>query len=173
MSDQTIQNQQLKEISSLVDQMLSTQSRVLLIEQQLEEAQKKLRNLSENMIPEAMMAVGMSEFKMDTGEKVSVTKFYSASITSELAFDWLREQGHGDIIKNKVTCEFDKGKDDLANEVAQMLVQKGIQPEQKISVHPQTLKSFVKEKMEAGQEIPQDLITVFVGNKTKITVPNK
>ena len=49
------------------------------------------------------------------GSSVEVKPFYSARIPaskSEEAFDWLRENGHGDLIKNQVSLEFGKMKQD-------------------------------------------------------------
>ena len=31
-----------------------------------------------------------------------------------------------------------------------------------------TLKAFVKEQIERGEELPQDLLGIFVGERTKI-----
>jgi hypothetical protein len=39
----------------------------------------------------------------------------------------------------------------------------------KLKVEPMTLKALVRERLEAGQEMPTDLFNVFAGNRTKIT----
>jgi hypothetical protein len=40
-------------------------------------------------------------------------------------------------------------------------------------VHPSTLKSFVKEQMEAGRAIPFDLFAIHPFNRVKITAAKK
>jgi hypothetical protein len=45
----------------------------------------------------------------------------------------------------------------------------GYQPVQKLKVEPMTLKALVRERIEAGQDMPSDLFNVFAGNRTKIT----
>ena len=100
--------------------------------------------------------------------------YYSASISPDNAspaLAWLRSSGNGDIIKNSVVCQFGKGEDDIANLLAEELRKKGLHPEQKTFVHPMTLKSFVKERIESAQPIPMDLLGVYVGNKTVIKQP--
>ena len=42
------------------------------------------------------------------------------------------------------------------------------QPQQKLKVEPMTLKALVRERIEAGKEMPTEIFNVFVGNKTTI-----
>ena len=56
-----------------------------------------------------MQQAGVELIKLEGGISVEVKPFYSARIPasrSEEAFDWLRENGHGDLIKNQVSLEF-------------------------------------------------------------------
>lgn len=167
---------ELKSIADLCQQQLRYEHDLATLQAQMDTVSDRLKTLSESTIPDAMMAIGMEEFTLSTGEKVSVKKFYSASISQDQLSSvliWLRDNGHGDIIKNEVKVQFGKGDDDLAIETAKLLREKGLVPEQKTFVHPQTLKSFVKENMESGKDFPQELFGVYVGNKTKITPAKK
>lgn len=170
------ENAELLEITTLCQRQLQLEHLIALQQAETERLADQLKTLSESTIPEAMMAIGMEEFTLASGEKVSVKKFYSASISQDSlseALAWLRTNNHGDIIKNEVKVQFGNGDDALATETAKILRDRGLIPEQKTFVHPQTLKSFVKESMESGTNFPQDLFGVFVGNKTKITPPKK
>jgi hypothetical protein len=40
--------------------------------------------------------------------------------------------------------------------------------EQKTEVHPQTLRAFVKERVEAGEEFPMELFGAWVGQRAVI-----
>lgn len=176
LTGEELSNDEIFEISTMVRHQVNLENVIAKLNAELAEKAEQLKNLAEVMIPDAMLAMGLSELKLATGETVSIKKFYSAKIPDEQqekAFEWLRNSGNGDIIKNNIALSFGKGEDDLANEVAKMLLQKGLTPEQKIFVHPMTLKSFVKERIEAGAELPYELFGVFVGNKTKITPPTK
>ena len=174
LTGEEISNEQLNSISEMVSNQLRLQQEIADLQAQVDERADKLRNLSEIQIPDAMLAIGLSELRLANGEKVAISKFYSASIPAdhaEEAFAWLRKTGNDDIIKNSLSLSFGRGEDDLAREVAQMLVQKGLAPQQKIFVHPMTLKSFVRERIEGAQELPLDIFGVYVGSKTKITIP--
>ena len=98
--------------------------------------------------------------------------FYSASISvknREAAYKWLRDNGLGDIIKNDVTVSFGRHEDNKAVEYANLAKSSGYQPTQKLKVEPMTLKALVRERIEAGKEMPMDTFNVFVGNRTKLT----
>ena len=174
LTGEEITTSELSEISALVSAQLGLERQVAVLEQQLSNHKEALKDLAEIKIPEAMMAIGLSEVKLTSGEKVTIVKYYSASIPGERldeAIEWLTSRGCDDIIKNEVKLSFGKGENDLAIEVANELRKRGLTPEQKTFVHPMTLKSFVKERMETAQELPMDMFGVYVGNKTKIQVP--
>jgi hypothetical protein len=169
-----ISNEELASLSKLVARQVSLEEHIRTTEEELSKVKESLRTLSEQTIPEVMIGMGLSELRLSTGESVTISKYYSARIpdaVAEQAFEWLRQQECDDIIKNNISLSFGKGEDDLAQEVGKLLVAKGLAPEQKIFVHPMTLKSFVKERIESNQELPQELFGVFVGNKTKIVTP--
>jgi len=75
----------------------------------------------------------------------------------------------GDLIKNEITVSFGRNEDNKAAEYAVLAQGHGYQPSQKLKVEPMTLKALVRERLEAGKEMPTDLFNVFAGNRTKIT----
>ncbi len=82
---------------------------------------------------------------------------------------WLRSNGLGDIIKNDITVSFGRDEDNKAAEYANLARGQGFEPTQKLKVEPMTLKALVRERIEAGKDMPMDIFNVFVGNRTKIT----
>jgi hypothetical protein len=87
----------------------------------------------------------------------------------EEAFKWLRDNGHGDLIKNQVSATFGKGEDISANDFIDKISSLGYEPTQKVWVEPMTLKAFVREQINEGSELPMDKFGVFVGAETKIS----
>jgi hypothetical protein len=85
------------------------------------------------------------------------------------AFNWLRDNGHGDLIKNNVTLTFGRSEDAIAKQLVDELQQKGHNVKQAEKVEPMTLKAFVKEQIQKGKNVPSDLFGVYIANKTKIT----
>jgi len=110
--------------------------------------------------------------KLADGSAVEVKPVYGASIPAdkkEEAFKWLRDNGLGDLIKNEVTVSFGRNEDNKAQSYAVLAQGQGFEPVQKLKVEPMTLKALVRERLEAGHEMPSDLFNVFAGNRTKIT----
>ena len=106
---------------------------------------------------------------MDLHLKVSTS--YRATITEankEAAFNWLRNNGLGDIIKNEISVSFGRNEDNKAANYAELAKGQGFQPTQKMKVEPMTLKALVRERMEAGKDMPTEIFGVYSGNKTTI-----
>lgn len=161
----------LKAVADLVRQQLVLERRIEDLEDELKRTQQNLAKISQEILPEALAEHGLSELKMEDGSKITVSQFIQAHISKEKqdeAFGWLREHDFDDLIKNVVSLEFGKGEDDHARDVMETLTNRGYWPQNKQSVHPSTLKAFVKEQVEKGAEIPSDLFGIFIGKKAVI-----
>jgi hypothetical protein len=118
-----------------------------------------------------MSEMGLSFLRLADGSSLEVKTNYSATITQankEKAFNWLRENNLGDIIKNEISVSFGRNEDIKAADYAELAKGQGFQPQQKLKVEPMTLKALVRERIEAGKEMPTELFSIFVGNKTNI-----
>ena len=161
-------------IQSLADQVerLETLNREIeFAESQLKQKKKNLEHLSGEVIPTMMSEMGLSHLKLMDGSSVDVKPNYSANITianREAAFNWLRNNGLGDIIKNEISVSFGRNEDNKAADYAALAQERGFQPTQKLKVEPMTLKALVRERIEAGKDMPTELFNIFVGNKTTI-----
>jgi hypothetical protein len=137
----------------------------------LKEKEEQYRNLTEVSIPEAMAEAGMKKFVMEDGSMIDVKPFYGASIPKARqaeAFQWLRDHGFDDIIKNTVSVRFGRREDELCSRLLELLRTQGFIPEQSEKVEPQTLKAWVKERIEKGQPVDSELFGVFIGQKATI-----
>jgi len=166
--------QKTANIQSLADQverLEDLQKRLELQEDNMKNTKKELEHLSGEVIPTMMAEMGLSHLKLMDGSSVDVKPFYSATITKanqEKAFNWLRNNGLGDIIKNEISVSFGRNEENKAADYAVLAQERGFQPTQKLKVEPMTLKALVRERIEAGKELPTELFNVFVGNKTTI-----
>jgi hypothetical protein len=136
----------------------------------LKKLKQEKHRLSMEAIPAFMDEMDVS--RLDVGEvTVSLKPFVSASIPADRkqeAYEWLRDHGLDDIIKNDVVLSFGRGEDDTANKVMLDLENKGFHPESKTHIHAMTLKAFVKERVENGQPIDLDLFGAFVAKTADI-----
>ncbi len=161
-------------IQSLADQIQMLEGlnkRIETSEKNIKDLKKEHDRLSGEVIPTMMAEMGLSHLKLADGSTVDVKPNYSASITvanREAAFNWLRENGLGDIIKNEISVSFGRNEDNKAADYAALAEERGYQPTQKLKVEPMTLKALVRERLEAGKSMPTEIFNVFVGNKTTI-----
>ena len=161
-------------IQSLADQVEKLESltkRLDLQEDNIKSTKKELEHLSGEVIPTMMSEMGLSHLKLVDGSSVDVKPHYSANITianKEAAFNWLRNNGLGDIIKNEISVSFGRNEDNKAADYAELARGQGLEPQQKLKVEPMTLKALVRERTEAGKDMPTELFNIFVGNKTTI-----
>ena len=110
--------------------------------------------------------------KLADGSAVEVKKSYSCTIKKddvESAYQWLRKNGLGDLIKNEVAVTFGKGEDNKAKELLDLAEQEGYEPQQKSKVEPMTLKALYRERVEAGLDMPSGSFHLFVKDQTKIS----
>ena len=173
-TDQQQVIQKTDNIQSLADQVERLEkmnSGIEKTEESLKEQKKQKDHVSMEVIPTLMSEMGLAELKLIDGSMVTVKPNYSASITvanREAAFNWLRNNGLGDIIKNEISVSFGRNEDNKAADYASLAQERGYQPTQKLKVEPMTLKALVRERIEAGKEMPTELFNVFVGNQTTI-----
>lgn len=161
-------------IAKLAERQLALANEVAELEEALKEKKKELQRVEEHDLPEAMDRVGMAEFKLTDGTKISVSTFYNASIPEDRkpeAFSWLDKHGHGALIKAEVKAKFSRGEIEVAREFLDYArrfngLTDGVALDQ--SVHWQTLRAFVKEQVEQGAGLPLDLFGVFIGRKAKV-----
>ena len=141
-------------------------------EESLKNKKREIEKISGEIIPTLLSEMGLSSLKLADGSAVEVKPYYAANISvnnREAAYNWLRSNGLGDIIKNEITVSFGRNEDNKAATYANLAKGQGYQPTQKLKVEPMTLKALVRERIEAGKEMPTDIFNVFVGNRTKLT----
>ena len=132
---------------------------------------KEIEYLSGEVIPTMLSEMGLSFLKLADGSSIEVKTNYRAHIkedNKERAFNWLRENGLGDIIKNEISVSFGRNEDNKAADYAELAKSQGLNPMQKLKVEPMTLKALVRERIEAGKELPTELFGVYTENKTTV-----
>ena len=164
----------LSQLHTLAEQQALAEAEVARIEAELNGAKERLKNIAEVALPQAMDELGLTEFKTTSGLIIVIAETIRASIPKARqgeAFDWLREHGHAGLIKRQLSLSFGKGEDELADKALELLLAQHYDPEVKTEVHTQTLGAFVREKLEAGEDLPLELFGVFRQRASKIEVP--
>ena len=147
---------------------------IAAIEEQLKKKKEEADHISSKVIPELLAEQGLSEIKLADGSKVSVKQEFRATLPKDevkrdAAYQWLRDQGLGDIIKNNVSVTFGKGEDNKAQSLIDLAVANGYEPSQKSDVAWNTLTALYEERVKAGLDMPSDVFHLWIKDKTKIS----
>ena len=161
----------LKTVAELARIIKTKEIEVADLERQFKESKKEWVRLTDEELPASMAEMGLASFTLDDGSTIDVKPTYGASIlvaNREKAYDWLRDHGYDDIIKNNVAVSFGRGEDDMAGAFKSLAEKEGYSAQQDTSIHSQTLRAFVRERIEAGDEFPMDLFGAYVGQRAVI-----
>ena len=162
----------IKSLANQVKTLRDLEDQVKADEELLKDKKRDLEKISGEIIPTLLSEMGLASLKLADGSAIEVKQYYAANISvknREAAYNWLRSNNLGDIIKNDITVSFGRNEDNKAAEYANLAQSQGFQPTQKLKVEPMTLKALVRERIEKGVEMPMDIFNVFVGNRTKLT----
>tara|TARA_R100000541_G_scaffold34403_1_gene42820 strand:+ start:239 stop:769 length:531 start_codon:yes stop_codon:yes gene_type:complete len=161
----------LKTLTDKANDMVRLEELVEEKQASLKLTQKELKVLSEEEIPALLSEVGLSEITLTNGKKISTKAFYYGRITEHNqaeAYQWLQDNGHGDIIKNVVSVSFGRDEDVNAEKLLSNLQDNGYTTNGKKWVEPMTLKAFIREQVESGNDLPLETFNVYIGQKTRI-----
>jgi len=170
-SVETLDNAGLDTVAGLARKIKQQQDKVERLDRELKDEKQALLKLTDEDLPSTMADLGLSKFSLDDGSTVEVKPTYGASILVKdrpAAYDWLRENGFDDIIKNVISCQFGRGEDDQASAFHAFASQQGYPADQNESIHASTLKAFVKERIETGEDFPHTLFGAYVGQRAVI-----
>lgn len=168
---ETLDVDEVAELTELVEMQLKAEVAVELADKKLKAEKKKLLKIEEQLLPDAMTAAGVVELKLVSGQKITVSEFVRCHIKKEnqpRAYQYLRDIGSGDLIKNIVSVNFKSGDDNKACSLMENLEDLGFFAEKKESVHIGTLQAWAKEQLREGKPLDKDILGVYVGSKAKI-----
>lgn len=179
-SETTLPNkEELNNISELAMSQVQLEMDIKTAEKALGELKSRHLKLRTEALPEAMKQVGLTEFTLSNGSKISIKDGIDVSIPvpkKPEAFAWLRDNGHGDIIKNDVTLSFGTGQDAQKDVAIEFAEQNNFPYAAKEAVHTGTLKAWAKKQLELDDQtnaLPEDLITVYRYDVAKVDLPKK
>lgn len=168
-------NDNLKRLVELAELQVSIETDVARLEAELSERKESLRRVSEEDMPDLMSELGVTEFKLASGRTVKIKediRFEAIDARREKlpgAIDWLTRHGYSGIVKSSVIATFAKGEKEEAEKVLEQLQAEGYAATIDEGIHPQTLKSFIKERLQNEESIPLDLFGAYPFNKAVIS----
>lgn len=164
-------NTDLTEVSELCMRQMELEDELERAEEIVEQIKEQLVEVREKQLPDLLKSKNLSEVRLAQGHKLILEDKYFSSIpveTKEESHKWFREHGFGDLIKNLVTLSFARGEDNRAAQLLEELRSRGFEPQANQSIHPQTLKAFVREQITNGKSLPESVVKVTIVPTVKI-----
>ena len=168
---QVIEKADVDTLASYCRELQTYEEEIAELEEQIKKKREKADKISSEIIPNMLAEQGISSLKLADGSSVDVRKSYNCTIKKdemESAYNWLRENQLGDIIKNEVSVQFGKGEDNKAEQLLNLAAQEGYESSQRSKVEPMTLKALYRERVEAGLDMPSQFFNIFIKDQTKI-----
>lgn len=162
-------------IGELANKMQKVQILIAKLEGLLKLANQELRDIQWTQLPDAMAAANISTFKTNDGSEISIKDYLHCDIgkmnpwEKGSMFKWLIDHGEDEILKTNLNYSLGRG--DLEKALA---IKEAVEREFKVTapvghdVHWQTLDKWAKERVQKGEEVPDDIFKLNIGRQAKI-----
>lgn len=181
----------LASVGELARRQIEAEELVAKKEAELKDAEHELTALRDELLPQAMAAVGIESFALPGGFKVGVKDTYVCGQLDDApddgkkrplnerltALKLLDEEGHGDLARRIISVTLGARSDELAKALMDVLrthpQANQFKLEQRRVIPWNTLSGFAKERVEAGDSPDLHALGVSVIRRSKITRPKK
>ena len=158
-------------VQALVDRLREAVNRAAELEAEFNLAKAEATRLATVEIPDAMGT--LTEIRLADGSTLSVKDDLNASVSEANrpeAWTWLREHGHGGVIKQAFEIDARGMDDKVRTKFLAGLAKLGLAPECSETVHASALKSLCKELLEKGIKLPPSF-SIFQFKKATVKAP--
>lgn len=167
---------ELGEVLKLTLQLQEAEAELEKAEEAFKKAKGRVLFLSREAIPSAMEELGYKKVELGDGTKISVSEevFYTIPDgKKDEVHQWLEDHQFGGLIKANVEMSF--GKDEEGKRIAAIKALEAIGAQFSVdkSVHPMTMKAFIKEQLQEGSEVPMDLFGAQCVSVAKVSIPKR
>lgn len=150
----------LARLSRLAVELRAAEEELAAREARLDATKREVERLSQREIPELMDKLGIEEFTLRGGGKVSVKEKASVSLPKGekfKAFSWFEANGEGGMIRRHVVVAFNQKQDEAAKALVEKLADEYPGVRQEREINPSTLRAWVLARLRDGLEIPDGI----------------
>ena len=172
-----VDDSELHNIADYCQRLVDLENEASTLEDQLKHIKEEMLSIRREKIPAIMQEKNLTQLKLNDGSSIDINLFYGISIPPmkdpdrrAQAYQWLRDNNLGDIIKNEISARFGRNEDGKALDFSKLATANGYEVQQDMTVHSQTLKATLRELHEKGADLPpEDIFKTFVGRQAKVT----
>lgn len=152
------QEAKLSDLLALCNLLKDVEETLAATEAKVEELKNRRTHLAEKLIPDLMNGIGLTELNLVGGKKIKLKDDYFASVSKDRmqqALAWLQEHRMDGIAKVQLV---------VPSDMKETLLREEVPFNETASIHPSTLKAFVKEQLtgEHADQFPRELFGASV-----------
>lgn len=150
---------ELLTVSNLVALQLTREGEVSRLEAELKAAKADLLDISDRKLPEALKNARTKKFVTDDGKTVELKEELTISLPKKRNDEIIAKLvswDFGDLVANTLTCDIEKGKDNLAGEIMEKANEIGLDMKRSQSVNAGSVKKVLKDRMKDCAEGKKD-----------------
>lgn len=152
---------QLQRVSELAALQITQEALVASLEAELDTAKENLKQTAERDLPNLMEDIGLLEYKLTNGTKISIKAKAIGNILAanrEVAFEWFHKNGFGPLVKRDVEVQFGRGDSKKAGKLLGYLKRwyKDFKISDKEAIHGGTLNAWAREILERNAAALRD-----------------
>ena len=170
----------LELLAGLAERQKELEAQIAERQAEIKDLEAQVREISWKQIPELLDSLNMSSFKLLDGSEITVTETLRLSIPKDEdrraeVIAWLIENDGEYLIKEEYGFKFDKGEGDLAKQFAEHCekFEGRLNMAHFEGVETNSVKSFLKTKLEDGEDVPLSMLGGHRQTIYKITLPKK
>ena len=177
LTQQPFSDAELAVVVKKANEFIALQAEIATIELILEQKQSAANALKLTILPQLMSDIGLNNFQMNNGATITIKPFYQCSVSDkdpilkEKALKWLRTNGAGSLIKHEFKAILGVDAEKLVASLRGFMNKKSIPFKDGQNVNAATLKSFMKEQVEAGKPFPMDIFKGYAGKIAEVDMP--
>lgn len=169
--------QSLSNVSDLVRKLNDKRGELAAANELVKSIAAEITDIEMKQLPDAMDGLQMKKLTMADGGTIEVKDHVHANIKVEnkpAAHAWLRDNGHGDLIKVEFSAQFQRGQEEEATKLLEYV--KANFPPNVVSgttegVMWNTLTAWAKEQLGQAKSLPEQLLGIFRGRKAEVKYP--
>ena len=163
---------QLAKVAALAKEFAQYDFEIKKLEIKLATLKRSFEQIATVELPNAMVSIGLREFVLKNGYRIKIEPIFNVRLTKanmDRADAWLQEHGHSGMIKRKLEVDLNGIESDGIEDLKREIEFEGFTYEEVKNIHWATLQSWANEMNESGEVIPEEIFSVFRGNRTVIT----
>lgn len=183
----------LKRITEMGKRLVQIKEAEARLQERLKELSEESERISGADLPGVMQELSLKDFTLESGDKIVLKNIVKGNLPTESAIlkeqdptarielktrfeqgmRYLESNGASALIKNVVMAEMGKDSIVLSKKAIAALKKLKIDATLTRGVNPNSLNAWIKERIEAGDEVDPEIFKIYTGTRAEVKTTSK